>query len=202
MSIIYYILFFFGAFIIGSIPFGVLIPKLLGKGDPRIMGSKNIGASNVYRLGGFWCSFFVYLFDMMKGFLFIYLFIRFFTLSNEKTILLQWVSGFFVVMGHIFSIFLKGKGGKGIATASGVLLAMCPFIFLSGGILWLVVKKITNYASIASLTSVLFVFISLCISDFYYEGLPILPLILLLIFAHRDNIRRLLKREELSLKPS
>lgn len=190
-------------FFVGSIPFGVLIPRLLGKGDPRTMGSKSTGATNVYRLGGFWCAFAVYFFDMLKGYVFCFLGSFFLHGQHFSDSLLHfhlWIIGFFVVMGHIFSFFLGGKGGKGIATASGVLLYMAPLFFLLSFLLWVVLKKITHYVSLACLGSLVFVFLLLCFKDFFHEALGFLPLMGLIVFAHRDNIKRLLEGQELPSK--
>lgn len=202
---------FFLAFLVGSIPFGVLIPLILGKGDPRTMGSKNIGASNVYRLGGLWCGLLVYILDMLKGYgicLGASFFIPFLNISQNHGLLFLWAMGFFVVAGHVFSLFLKGKGGKGAATASGVLLALCPMIFLLALFLWMGIflffhwAKRKSYASVASLTTAVFVLGALMMKNFYGHGLAILPMFFLLIFAHRENIERLAKGKEIPLNPN
>jgi glycerol-3-phosphate acyltransferase PlsY len=176
-------------YLVGSIPFGLLLTRLTGKGDIRAIGSGNIGATNVLRTGSKGLAALTLLLDGGKG-------------AAAALFMGQWgldfalLAGLFAVIGHDFPIWLRFKGGKGVATTIGVLLALAWPVGLVTCAVWLAVAVIFRYSSLAAL-------VSLAASPFlmaWLAGTPqtvIAALMALLAFArHHENIRRLLKGEE------
>lgn len=178
------------AFILGSIPVGVIIARVQGV-DLKKVGSKNIGATNVLRSLGKWSAALTLLGDIFKGTLAVAL-ARYFGAGP----LYEGLIGLSAVVGHNFSIFLRFRGGKGVATSLGVLILYAPQTALITFIIWFVVALATRYSSLGSLVSfgVLPLNILLLDSD---EKLPVAILMTLFIFIrHKDNIERLIKRTE------
>ena len=176
-------------YVCGSIPSGVLIARWLSLQDPRCTGSGNIGSTNLFRIGGCKPGLIVFLCDFFKAFVptgIVYIFF------DQDTALL---TGFFCVVGHIFSIWLKFSGGKGIATAYGVLVALFPMISLFGLFLWIIIWKISHYISLASLIS-----IWAMVGGIYWfypeEKIKILMMGILITYAHKNNLLRLIKGNE------
>jgi len=204
-----------GAYLLGSVPFGLLIAKAHGK-DLRSIGSGNIGATNVSRALGRKWAYVCFVLDVLKGMVPM-LVTMFFTrpLSNqsqtEKVILLLlWLAvGCGAILGHIFPIYVKFRGGKGVATSFGVALGLWPYytICASFGILvWVAVVLIWRYVSLASIiTSVTFplVLILAIILMPGWDFISLWPLLiaataipLMVIIRHRENIKRLLAGTE------
>lgn len=178
------------AYICGSIPFGILWTRWLKKGDPRTVGSGNIGTTNVYRLAGIKVSALVYLSDFLKSALPLYF-------SPQAY---QLPMGVACIVGHIFPIFLKFKGGKGVAPACGVMALTMPIHFIGAALIWGCVLKTTGYMSLASLSGMLGAFV-LTALFFDRSSTVAMALITALIFyAHRENIFRLMRGTESSLK--
>ncbi len=177
------------SYLIGSIPFGLIFAKLFGYGDIRKIGSGNIGATNVLRTGNKILAILTLIGDIAKGSLTIFIAQHYFSLGENSV----YISGFTALIGHIFPIWLGFKGGKGVATAFGVILAINPFI---AGLLiatWLVVAVLSRISSLAALIATLQ-------APLYAlaAGHPNLILFLycvaaLIWFTHRGNIKRLLK---------
>ena len=175
------------AYLIGSISFAVLVSKLFGLHDPRRFGSGNPGATNVLRTGNKTAAVLTLLGDCLKG--------------TVAVCLAKWLGADDVVLacvalaafcGHVFSIFLRGKGGKGVATALGVLLGLKWPLAATALAVWLLVAIVTRYSSLAALLAAL----AAALAAFWL--LPSLPLQLavcamaaLLIYRHRANIARL-----------
>ena len=175
------------AYLIGSISFAVLVSKLFGLHDPRRFGSGNPGATNVLRTGNKTAAVLTLLGDCLKG--------------TVAVCLAKWLGADDVVLacvalaafcGHVFSIFLRGKGGKGVATALGVLLGLKWPLAACALAVWLLVAIVTRYSSLAALLAAL----AAALAAFWL--LPSLPLQLavcamaaLLIYRHRANIARL-----------
>ncbi|OJU72789.1 MAG: acyl-phosphate glycerol 3-phosphate acyltransferase [Alphaproteobacteria bacterium 40-19] len=184
------------AYVLGSIPFGVLIPKILGRGDPRTVGSGNIGTTNVYRMAGLKVSILVFLADFLKG-----LIAAWGTLtilgenSNLIFILLP-----FSVLGHVFSCFLRFKGGKGVATAAGVLFFIQPFIISLAILLWALLVKIKTYPFLASLLVGFLITLSFWILKGGSAAGLALFLLLLLVWTHRSNLARWRQGREYHVK--
>ncbi|MDI6860779.1 MAG: L-threonylcarbamoyladenylate synthase [Caldisericia bacterium] len=188
MNILLKILVLFIFYIYGSIPFGLIFVKKTKGVDIRKVGSGNIGATNVLRVAGFSVALFSGLFDLSKGL--IPVLICKYIFHFEPIFL--FLSGFSGVLGHDFSIFLKFKGGKGIASSLGMIIGLNPvvamieiFIF----IITLIVKRIVSISSIVSLITLPFVF--LIFKNFEYSTLSIL-LSILGILRHKDNIERII----------
>lgn len=179
------------AYIVGSIPFGLIIGKIFGK-DITKEGSGNIGATNVTRVIGKKAGIAVLLLDSLKGFLPVY-----YLVSKGYSPKFVSVVAIFAVIGHTFSVFMKFRGGKGVATALGVLLALS---FKSSAIVlmfWLGVFLVTGYVSLASIlsASISWVVIHITSGDIYYTYAAFF-IGLLIIFKHKSNIDRLLKGKE------
>ena len=180
------------SYLIGSISSAVIICKALGLPDPRTQGSKNPGATNVLRLGGKNLAAFVLFLDVFKGALPVYIVSYF---GFGLTVLTFTI--LFAVLGHIFPVFFRFKGGKGVATYLGGLIMTDFFVALIFGFVWLLVAKVFKVSSLAAL-------VATALSPFYYylvtsdgESTLIIGLISLLIFyMHRDNIKRLMNKEE------
>lgn len=179
------------AYLVGSIPFGLVIGRLFGK-DVRKEGSGNIGATNVTRVVGKKAGILVLILDALKGFLPVY-----YMISKGYSPKVVSIVSIFAVIGHTFSIFMKFKGGKGVATSLGVLLALS---FKSSAIIlmfWLGVFLATGYVSLASIlsASISWVVIHILTGDIYYTYTAFL-IGLVIIFKHKSNIDRLLKGQE------
>lgn len=186
-----FVLVAFFSYLLGSIPFSYIIAKTFFKKDIRSMGSGNPGTTNVFRNFGALAGCFCLFLDMAKGLVAVY-FSTF--LLGQRFGLTALV---FVVLGHIFSIFLKFKGGKGVATSAGALFAYDIRVFLCLLIVFLIIFLLTRTVSKASLTaSLLAPFIS-----YYFQGLSPFTIIislvaLTIIIEHRANIVRIINHQE------
>ena len=204
----YFILFliFIICYLIGSIPFGLILTNLFDDNDLRNIGSGNIGATNVLRTGNKTLALLTLILDLSKSFIPLFIFFKlyphpiindFFNLIIVDKIFLILVFGYFFVLGHCFPIWLKFKGGKGIATSLGVILSIDFFIGLCLLTIWILVFLIFKISSLSALISST----SFPILIFFkYEKVNLLYLSILLtifvFFTHRANIIRLLKKEE------
>src|SRR5258705_6411254 len=141
----------FAAYLLGSIPFGLLLAKLFGGVDLRKSGSGNIGATNVARVVGPLAGILTLAFDTGKGAAAVWLAGR---VTNESATWMM-IAAFTVLLGHCFPAWLKFKGGKGVATAAGVYLALCPPAFLGGLILFLLVAGFSRYVLAGSVAATL-----------------------------------------------
>lgn len=199
-------MFFMGiimAYLLGSIPFGILLAKRFNVGDLTKIGSGNIGATNMLRAGGKKLAAATLALDMLKGYLAVKLGYTLFV-SHLEYILNRTDSnihfevhnfiyffGLWAVIGHVFPVWLKGKGGKGVATALGALVAFSPAVgILSLGI-WLITFAVTSYSSLSAL-------ISIGLSPFicaYFLGkgsaIAAIGIALIVILRHKENIQRL-----------
>lgn len=173
-----------------AIPFGLIFTKILGLGDVRNIGSGNIGATNVLRTGNKKAAALTLIFDVLKGVLAV-LIARKLIPGHEYGI------GFLAIFAHIFPVYLKFKGGKGVATALGVYFAWTPMLGLAVLGTWLISAKIFRISSLSAL-------IAATLAPFFAYFLKIDSLIVpfsalisaTLFYTHRDNIRRLLKKQE------
>ncbi|MBK3331507.1 glycerol-3-phosphate 1-O-acyltransferase PlsY [Persephonella atlantica] len=188
---IIYLLF---TYLIASIPFGYVIGKISGK-DITKVGSGNIGATNVARTVGKKAGIIVLILDMMKGFIPVYLAkIYLFPHYGDKYIA---VVALTAVLGHCFSVFMKFKGGKGVATGIGVLLALSPKVALIIMILWTGIFLATGFVSLASIISAFISWIAMnYIDGNYYYTLSTLLASAVIIIKHSSNIDRLIKGTE------
>jgi glycerol-3-phosphate acyltransferase PlsY len=176
-------------YLIGSIPFGLLLAKAAGKGDIREIGSGNIGATNVLRTGSKGLAAAVLLLDAGKGFLAVLLASRWFPEAIS-------IAALAVVMAHCFPVWLKFKGGKGVATNAGVSFGLAWPIGLAYAVVWLVLLALTRISSLAGMSAVVAAVIAAAVLG-HERFVPVLSVIaLLVIWLHRANIARLLKGEE------
>lgn len=192
------ILWCLAAFLCGSIPFGLLLVKLAGKGDVRAHGSGNIGATNVSRVGGKALGIVTLLLDIAKGFLPVFLAKR----AGVGVDLLA-LMALAAVLGHVFTPWLKFQGGKGVATALGVILAADPAMILLPMGTFLFALWLTRHVSLGSILAAAMVPVQLFLTQGPHSPVaellgqgpaPVLPwaaLAILVIWKHRENILRL-----------
>lgn len=196
MDLLYSYTAFFIAYLIGSISFAVVISKLMGLGDPRTYGSKNPGATNVLRSGNKVAAALTLLLDALKGYLPVALVQHYaFELGFEDTTIA--FVGVAAFIGHLFPVFFRFQGGKGVATAAGVLLAYEPIL---GGVTllcWILVAAVFRYSSLASLVAAAFApFFTLMFFDRPSVALAVSVMCLLLIWRHWRNIIKLTQGKE------
>jgi glycerol-3-phosphate acyltransferase PlsY len=172
------------------VPSGLLIANLLKAGDIRAVGSGNIGATNAWRLGGKKLGLLTFACDFGKAFI-PTLVIRF-LYGAEAAIF----TGIAAVLGHIFSIWLRGKGGKGVSTAFGLFFGATPIIGVITAIAWVIIFKVSRISSIASVCSVFIAFVFAYIDGFSFAALSYFFLFALILFSHRENLIRIFKKEE------
>ncbi|AYJ00976.1 acyl-phosphate glycerol 3-phosphate acyltransferase [Candidatus Phytoplasma ziziphi] len=181
-------------YLIGSIPMGLIISKIFKNKDLRLLGSKNIGSSNATRILGLKYGFVVFLLDFLKGFLVIIIKPDYRLLCAIATIL-----------GHMFSVFNKFKGGKAIATSVGVVTVIDPLIGILGIVFFILFIRISGYASLASLLSTSLVNVFLWISYLinrnkinidFWTLLGFLIITILIFVKHSSNIQNLIKGTE------
>ena len=174
---------------IGSIPFGFILSKFLNNLDPRLYGSKNIGATNVVRISGLRIGFLTLLLDVSKAFLII-------KLIEVFNVELKTYASFFVFVGHIFPIWLKFKGGKGVAVFLGILLSFSVILTSVFVVTWIMIFILFRYSSLSALiSSVSTIFVSFYFHDFSIT-LFILVLNIVIFIRHHENIKGLIKGKE------
>ena len=176
-----------GAYLIGSIPVGLILGKAIWHKDLRRYGSHNIGATNAWRILGSKAGLLIFVLDVIKGQLGVML--GGCVLGTPAAMVL---GGFFAIIGHMFSLFLGFKGGKGVATGLGVLAALMPKITAIVFVVWLVLFAVTRYVSIASIVAAILAPILAAIfkapAEFFAFALAAAAMI---VWRHRENILRL-----------
>jgi acyl-phosphate glycerol 3-phosphate acyltransferase len=172
------------AYLLGSIPFGFILTKIFIKKDIRKSGSGNIGASNVLRSGGKFLGLLTLLLDGAKGYFAILI-----TLNNFQDYLI--LSASLTFMGHLFPIWLKFKGGKGVATYLGILFAINFILAIVFILTWIIIILISKYPSLASLVSTFIVLIVNFIFNGMYQSFILILFFLLILYSHKSNIQRL-----------
>lgn len=176
------IIYMIGSFLIGGIPFGLVITKIIKKVDIRNYGSGNIGATNVFRILGIKYATLTFLLDGLKSYLPILL------AKNIYGYNFALCTMFFTVTGHIFSPWLDFRGGKGVASFMLGLLAIDIKLFLLMAITWLIVFFISHISAVAALTSILIVLLTSCFLLKNLQFYTILLLSIIIFWAHRKNI--------------
>ncbi len=177
-------------YLLGSIPFGLLLTRAAGLGDVRQIGSGNIGATNVLRTGNKKLAAATLLCDALKGTAAV-------LIANalwgyEASL----VAGFFAFLGHLFPVWLGFKGGKGVATYIGVLLGAVPLMMLAFAAIWLITAFVTKYSSLSALVAMLVIPIVLWILGPEKTALLVTALSIISWYMHRENIKRLLAGTE------
>ena len=186
------------AYLLGSIPFGLLVVKALGGPDIREIGSGNIGAANVTRNAGKLAGALTLVLDAAKGYLAVWLASRY-TAGNIRWMM---VAAFFAVIGHMFPVWLGFKGGKGVATGLGVFVPICWQAVAAGIALWLLVVIFWRYSSLGSISAAaalpIFVYLLYAPGHAPPEVVTFGTVVIavLVIFKHRSNIERLIAGEE------
>ena len=195
------------AYLIGSIPFGYLIVKLTSGGDIRETGSGGTGATNVSRRAGKLAGIVTLLLDALKGAVAVFVAAKLSDRFEPNWALADWViagSAVAAIVGHIFPLWLRFRGGKGVATAVGVFLVLAPFALLGAGVVFVAVVALTRYVSLASLSAAVSIPVFLWVWKLLVRPeveikpslTAALVVALLIIFAHRGNIARLMKGTE------
>ena len=176
------------SYLLGSIPFGLILTKIFLKKDIRKIGSGNIGTTNVLRTGKKSLAAGTLVLDLMKGYFSIIITFTYFENLISYSALICFI-------GHIFPVWLKFKGGKGVATYLGVVLALSYKFFLIFGISWLILSFLFRYASLSSIISSLIVFVC---SYFFNNNFSLILFIffIIILYTHRENIVRLKNSEE------
>jgi glycerol-3-phosphate acyltransferase PlsY len=188
------------SYLIGSIPFGFIVAKMVKDIDIRQFGSGNPGATNIARVLGKPYGILVFTLDMLKGFLTVYLFDRWFSgYGHNLSVIL---CGLGVICGHIFPVFLGFKGGKAAATGCGVFLWLAPLPLMISVAAWLLTISISRYISLGSMVSAVVMVICLITlgKNPFGQGLYLTLLsvfiAILLIIRHKSNIKRILNGTE------
>jgi len=178
------------AYLCGSIPFGLILTKARGHGDIRALGSGNIGATNVLRTGDKWLAAATLLCDIAKGFAPVVIAERF---GAE----MAGVAAIAAVLGHIFPVWLGFKGGKGVATAFGALIAYAWPVAAAAVATWLIVAIVFRYSSLAAvIATALTPLYTWCFAPNLGTILVVLVIALVVVWRHSGNIARLLRGEE------
>lgn len=190
------------AYLIGSIPFGYLIVRVKGGGDVRETGSGGTGATNVSRRAGKAAGVFTLILDALKGFIAIH--VAKILLSDVDLVTASWMVGaasIAALLGHIFPVWLRFRGGKGVATGVGVFLALAPLAVLCAGVVFVAVVGLTKFVSLGSILAA--ATIPLLAWLFVEPEVYVRPVLtaaiagaLLIVFAHRGNIARLMSGTE------
>ena len=181
------------SYLLGSIPFGLILTKLFLKKDIRDVGSGNIGTTNVLRTGKKSLAAATLLLDLLKGYLSVIITFHYFQDLISYSALLCFV-------GHIFPIWLKFKGGKGVATYLGVILALSYKFFLIFGIVWLVLTFLLRFASLSSIVSTLIIFLYSYFLENNNFSLILFIFFIIILYTHRENIVRLKNSSENKIK--
>ena len=195
------------AYLLGSLSFSVIVSRVLGLKDPRSFGSKNPGATNVLRSGSKVAAVATLLLDGLKGWLPVML-VKWFGGDyglGDGTVATVGLAAF---LGHLYPVFFQFKGGKGVATAAGVLLGVSWVLGLATLATWLIVAFFSRYSSLASLAAAVFAPMFYLLGDraaWYVDQSIVIALIAisaLLVYRHRENINKLLKGTESKLGAS
>ncbi len=181
------------SYFFGSLPFGLILTKIFLKKDIRKFGSGNIGTTNVLRTGNKFLALSTLILDLLKGYISVLITLLYFESFTSYSALV-------CIVGHIFPIWLKFKGGKGVATYLGVIIALSYKFFLVFGISWLALSLIFRFASLSSMISSLLVFVYayFVVSNNY--SLILFIFFIIILFTHKENIVRLKNLKENKIK--
>ena len=181
------------SYLLGSIPFGFLLTKIFLNKDIRKIGSGNIGATNALRTGNKTLGYATLIFDILKAIIPV-IFVKIYYSDY------LYISSLCVFLGHVFPVWLKFKGGKGVATYVGILCCINIYLGISFGIVWLIIFFMFKYSSLSSIVGAL----SIPIINFLFFNDQIfyffIIMFILIFYTHRENIKRLLNRTESKTK--
>jgi len=181
------------SYFLGSIPFGLLLTKIFLQKDIRKVGSGNIGTTNVLRTGNKSLAAVTLALDLLKGYVSVYI-----TLSYYESFVSY--SALLCFVGHIFPIWLKFKGGKGVATYLGVILALSHNFFIIFGICWLLSSLLFRFASLSSMISSIIVFLFAFFFENNNYSLLLFIFFVIILYTHKENIVRLKNSKENKIK--
>ena len=181
------------SYLIGSIPFGLILTKIFLKKDIREIGSGNIGATNVLRTGNKTIGYLTLILDVSKAVIPV-LYIKF------KFPELIYISSLSVFIGHVFPVWLKFNGGKGVATYVGILFSINYILGIVFVFSWLVIFFISKYSSLASILSSLTIPIFIFLNSNYENEYFFIIMFVLILYTHRENVKRLINKEESKTK--
>ena len=181
------------SYLIGSIPFGFILTKIFLKKDIRNVGSGNIGATNALRTGNRLIGYGTLFFDTIKAIIPV-IYIKFHFPE------LVYVASLCVFLGHVFPLWLKFKGGKGVATYLGILFALNIFFGMVFIISWLITFSLTKFSSLSSLMASISIPVYLLILTQFDQITFFLAMFVLIFYTHRENIKRLKNKEETKTK--
>ncbi len=181
------------SYFLGSIPFGLVLTKIFLKKDIRKLGSGNIGTTNVLRTGNKFLAIATLILDLLKGFISVYFTMLYFESLVSYAALICFI-------GHIFPIWLNFKGGKGVATYLGVILALSFNFFLVFGVSWIALSLLFRFASLASIVSSMIVLIFGYFFENYNYSLILFIFFIIILYTHKENIVRLKSSKENKIK--
>ena len=187
------IIVLFYSYFLGSIPFGLIITKIFLNQDIRNVGSGNIGTTNVLRTGKKSLAIATLILDILKGYLSVIITLKYF---ND----LIYFSALICFIGHIFPVWLKFKGGKGVATYLGIISALSFNFGITFGITWLIISFIFKYSSLASMIAALTVFAFSIILNDNTLSIFLFITFIIILYTHRENIIRLKDSKETKIK--
>jgi len=181
------------SYLMGSIPFGLILTKIFLKKDIREVGSGNIGATNVLRTGNKTIGYLTLILDVIKAVIpVLYIKIKFPELI--------YISSLLVFMGHVFPVWLKFKGGKGVATYVGILFSINYILGIVFAFSWLIIFFISKYSSLGSILSSLTIPIFIFLNSSYENEYFFIIIFVLILYTHRENVKRLVNKEESKTK--
>ena len=181
------------SYLLGSIPFGLILTKIFLQKDIREVGSGNIGTTNVLRTGNKFLALTTLLLDLLKGFVSVFITILYFESLVSYSALICFI-------GHICPVWLKFKGGKGVATYLGVILALSYKFFLVFGTCWIILALLFRFASLSSMTSSLTVLLYAYFFGNDNYSLILFIFFIIILYTHRENIVRLKNSKENKIK--
>ena len=181
------------SYLMGSIPFGLILTKVFLKKDIREIGSGNIGATNALRTGNKLIGYSTLILDVLKAVIPV-LYVK---INFPDAV---YISALFAFIGHVFPVWLKFKGGKGVATYVGILFSLNIIFGLVFGICWLIIFFISKYSSLASLIGSLSIPVYILIFEGSENVFFYVIMFILIFFTHRENIKRLKNKEETKTK--
>ena len=181
------------SYLLGSIPFGLVLTKIFLKKDIRTVGSGNIGTTNVLRTGNKFLAVSTLALDLLKGYISVYITTFYFEDLTSLSALICFI-------GHIFPIWLRFKGGKGVATYLGIILALSYKFFLIFCISWISLSLLFRFASLSSMISTLIVFLYAYFFKINYNILILFIFFVMILFTHKENILRLKSSTENKIK--
>jgi len=181
------------SYLMGSIPFGLILTKIFLKKDIREIGSGNIGATNVLRTGNKTIGYLTLILDVIKAVIpVLYIKIKFPELI--------YISSLSVFIGHVFPVWLKFKGGKGVATYVGILFSINYILGIVFAFSWLIIFFISKYSSLGSILSSLTIPIFIFLNSSYENEYFFIIIFVLILYTHRENVKRLINKEESKTK--